>query len=174
MLSQGLEVLMNILQQCGKDGPLMIIGDFPARPAPEPLNPIGVGIVSRCIEEQSTYEAGLRQLQQEETGDQDILTLQQTRITVAALEAEQARLHARHEQLNAEIVALEAALSERTHQLLGTQGSTVWRTLDTYIYGNAITIAVGTAVYLKRTPGAAQETHIAHLRRLLGFPSAQD
>ena len=37
-------------------------------------------------EEQSTYEAGLRQLQQEETGDQDILTLQQTRTTVAALE----------------------------------------------------------------------------------------
>jgi hypothetical protein len=58
-------------------------------------------------EEQATYEAGLRQLQQEETGDQDILTLQQTRTTVAALEAEQARLHARHEQLNAEIAALE-------------------------------------------------------------------
>jgi hypothetical protein len=31
-------------------------------------------------------------------------------------------LHARHEQLNAEIAALEAALSERTRQLLGTQG----------------------------------------------------
>ena len=73
-------------------------------------------------EEQATYEAGLRQLQQEETGDQDILTLQQTRTTVAALEAEQAGLHARHEQLNAEIAALEAALSERTRQLLGTQG----------------------------------------------------
>src|SRR5262245_32092802 len=56
------------------------------------------------------------------------------------------------------------------HQLLGTQGSTVWRSLATYIYGNTIIIAVGTAVYLKRTPGAAQETHIAHLRRLLGFP----
>jgi predicted RNase H-like nuclease (RuvC/YqgF family) len=73
-------------------------------------------------EEQATYEAGLRQLQQEETGDQDIVILQQTRTTVAALEAEQARLHARHEQLNAEIAALESALSERTRQLLGTQG----------------------------------------------------
>ena len=73
-------------------------------------------------EEQAAYEAGLRQLQQEETSDQDIVTLQQTRTTVAALEAEQARLRARHEQLNAEIAALEAALSERTRQLLGTQG----------------------------------------------------
>ena len=69
-------------------------------------------------EEQATYEAGLRQLQQEETSDQDIVTLQQTRTTVAALEAEQAR----HEQLNTEIAALEAALSERTRQLLRTQG----------------------------------------------------
>ena len=106
-------------------------------------------------EEQATYEAGLRQLQQEETSDQDILTLQQTRTTVAALEAEQARLHARHKQLNAEIAALEAALSEHTRQLLGTQGSTVWRSLATYIYGNTIIIAVGTAVYLKRIPGAS-------------------
>ena len=73
-------------------------------------------------EEQATYEAGLRQLQQEETSDQDIVLLQQTRTTVAALEAEQAHLQARHEQLNAEIAALEAALSERTRQLLGTQG----------------------------------------------------
>jgi hypothetical protein len=71
-------------------------------------------------EEQATYETGLRQLQQEETADQDILTLQQTRTTFAVLEAEQASLHARHEQLNAEIAALEAALSERTRQLLGT------------------------------------------------------
>ena len=73
-------------------------------------------------EEQAAYEAGLRQLQQEETGDQDILTWQQTRTAIAASEAEQARLHARHEQLHAEIAALEAALSERTRQLPGTQG----------------------------------------------------
>jgi predicted RNase H-like nuclease (RuvC/YqgF family) len=72
-------------------------------------------------EEQTTYEAGLRQLQQEETSNQDIVLLQQTRTTVAALEAEQAHLQARHEQLNAEIAALEAALSERTRQLLSTQ-----------------------------------------------------
>ena len=71
-------------------------------------------------EEQAAYEVGLRQLQQEETGDQDILTLQQTRTTITALESEQARLHARHEQLNAEIAALEAALSERTRQLRRT------------------------------------------------------
>ena len=73
-------------------------------------------------EERATYEEGLRQLQQEETNDQDIVILQQTRTTVAALEAEQAHLRTRHEQLNAEIAALEAALSERRRQLLGTQG----------------------------------------------------
>ena len=45
MLSQGLEVLMDILQQCGKGGPLMVMGDLAARPAPEPLDPVGVLIV---------------------------------------------------------------------------------------------------------------------------------
>lgn len=45
MLPQGLEVLMDILQQCGKGGPLMVMGDLAARPAPEPLDPVGVRIV---------------------------------------------------------------------------------------------------------------------------------
>ena len=49
MLPQGLDVRTAILQQCGKGGSLMIMGDFPARPAPEPLDPIGVGIVGRGV-----------------------------------------------------------------------------------------------------------------------------
>ena len=40
LLPQGLEVLRAILQQGGKGGSLMIMGDFPARPAPEPLDPV--------------------------------------------------------------------------------------------------------------------------------------
>ena len=42
---------MAILQQCGKGGALMIMGDFPARPAPEPLDPVGVGIVGWGVNE---------------------------------------------------------------------------------------------------------------------------
>src|SRR5262245_20970375 len=45
MLPQGLAVLLDILQQCGKGGPLMVMGDLAARPAPEPLDPVGVRIV---------------------------------------------------------------------------------------------------------------------------------
>lgn len=45
MLSQGLAVLMDILQQCGQGSPLMVRGDLPSRPAPEPLDPVGVGII---------------------------------------------------------------------------------------------------------------------------------
>src|ERR671932_216816 len=49
MLPQGLEMHMDILQKCGKGGPLMVMGDFPSRPAPEPLDPIGVRIVGRRV-----------------------------------------------------------------------------------------------------------------------------
>lgn len=45
MLPQGLEVRMDILQQCSKGGPLMVLGDLSSRPAPEPLDPVGVGII---------------------------------------------------------------------------------------------------------------------------------
>ena len=42
---------MDILQQRGKGGPLMIMSDFPPRPAPEPLDPVGVGIVGGRVNE---------------------------------------------------------------------------------------------------------------------------
>ena len=45
MLPQGLEMRMDILQQCGKGGPLMVMGNLTSRPAPEPLDPVGVGII---------------------------------------------------------------------------------------------------------------------------------
>jgi len=49
MLPQSWEVRIHIRQQCGKGGPLMILGDFPARPAPEPLDPVRVGIIGRRV-----------------------------------------------------------------------------------------------------------------------------
>ena len=49
MLPQGLEVLIDVLPQCGKGSPLMIMGDFSARPAPEPLDPVGVWVVGRGV-----------------------------------------------------------------------------------------------------------------------------
>jgi len=43
-LHQGPEVHMDILQQGGKGGPLMMMGNFPSRPAPDPRDPIGVKV----------------------------------------------------------------------------------------------------------------------------------
>ena len=40
---------MDILQQGGKGGPLMVKSDSPSRPAPEPRDPVGVGIVGRRV-----------------------------------------------------------------------------------------------------------------------------
>src|SRR5687768_17350354 len=51
MLPQSLEVDMNILQQCSNSVPLMVVGDFPSRPAPEPFNPIGVGVIGRRVDQ---------------------------------------------------------------------------------------------------------------------------
>src|SRR5262252_1588407 len=48
-LHQGPEVALDILQQGGKGGPLMIMGDFPSRPAPEPFDPIGLRVVGGCV-----------------------------------------------------------------------------------------------------------------------------
>ena len=49
MLPQGLDVLLHILQQGGQGRPLMVRGNVPARPAPEPLDSLSVGIVGRRI-----------------------------------------------------------------------------------------------------------------------------
>ena len=54
MLPQGLKVCLDILQQGGKGGPLMIMGNFPARPAPEPLDPVGLRIVGRRVNSPTT------------------------------------------------------------------------------------------------------------------------
>ena len=73
-------------------------------------------------EERDAYEAGLRQLHEEESIMGDIAALRESRAKVAALKTENAQLHARREELEAEIAALEAALSERTRQALGVGG----------------------------------------------------
>ena len=50
MLPQGLEVLLDIRQQGGKGRPLMIMGDFASRPAPEPCDPIGLRGIRGCVD----------------------------------------------------------------------------------------------------------------------------
>lgn len=72
-------------------------------------------------EEQRVYQAGLRQLHQEEDLPDTIAILRQTRSSVAVLEAEHAQLQAEHDRLNAEIAQLEAALSEPVKRLLGVK-----------------------------------------------------
>jgi hypothetical protein len=58
-------------------------------------------------EEQAAYQAGLRQLHEEESIPGDISALREARAKVATLEIEHAQLQARHEELEAEIAALE-------------------------------------------------------------------
>ncbi|MBI1745142.1 MAG: hypothetical protein HYR55_00970 [Acidobacteria bacterium] len=72
-------------------------------------------------EEQAAYEAGLKLQHQEEVFNRDIAALRQARTALAALEAEHTQLHVKHDTLAAEIVRLEAALGERTRQLLGVE-----------------------------------------------------
>ena len=74
--------------------------------------------VSLNAEEQTYYEAGVRQLQQEEHVNMDAQTLIHSRATVAALENELKQLRMRRETLDAEITTLDAALNVRTRELL--------------------------------------------------------
>lgn len=72
-------------------------------------------------EERALYEAGLKQLQQEEVREGHRAGIRNLRDTVAALQSEHAQLDARRQKLDAEIMALEATLDERTRQLLGVE-----------------------------------------------------
>jgi hypothetical protein len=56
MLPQSLKVDMNILQQCRKGIPLMVVGDFSPRPAPEPFDPISVGVIGRRVDQPQVVE----------------------------------------------------------------------------------------------------------------------
>ena len=69
-------------------------------------------------EEKAFYEAGLKQLQQEDVIADGGAGLRDLRATTAALQAEHGRLHAQCEKLDAEIVALEAKLDNRARKLL--------------------------------------------------------
>ena len=72
-------------------------------------------------DEQAVYDAGLRELHQEEHLTADVTTLQQLRATVAACETEQGQWQVQRARLDAEIAILEAALSTQTRQFLGVQ-----------------------------------------------------
>lgn len=69
--------------------------------------------------ERAAYEAGLRELQHGEILDGDLAALREARAAVVSLEAEHEQRRKRREELEADIAALEAALGERTRQLLG-------------------------------------------------------
>ena len=72
-------------------------------------------------DEHAIYDAGLRQLHQEEYLTADVTTLQQLRATVAARAMEQGQWQEQRARLDAEIATLEAALSAQARQLLGVQ-----------------------------------------------------
>ena len=76
---------------------------------------------SLTAEERAVYESALREFHQDEQLANDIDSVRQAREAVLALNAEHATLQTQREQLQAEIVTLEAALSERTRQLLGVE-----------------------------------------------------
>jgi hypothetical protein len=69
-------------------------------------------------EARADYEAGLKQLHQEESLEDGAASLRQARASVQAVEAEHTRLRARREQLDAEIAALEAMLDAGTREQL--------------------------------------------------------
>lgn len=72
-------------------------------------------------EEDTFYQAGLRDLEREDTIiPANVVRLQQTRHALDAAEAEHQQLVTRREQLEREIAALEAALRARSRELLGT------------------------------------------------------
>ena len=71
------------------------------------------------LKERAAYEAGARQLDQEEVMSGDLARLQQVRAAVAAAEAECAALRHRRDELDSEMASLEAKLSNRARQLLG-------------------------------------------------------
>jgi hypothetical protein len=72
-------------------------------------------------EEKACYEAGLKQLQQEEVGGNGAARIRELRAAVSALQADYNQLHAKSEKLETEITALEASLDERGRQLLGVE-----------------------------------------------------
>jgi uncharacterized protein YlxW (UPF0749 family) len=69
-------------------------------------------------DEQSSYQAGRRELEREERLV-ETKEARETREHLAALEAEHADLEKRRQQLNAEIGRLESQLEDHTRQYLG-------------------------------------------------------
>lgn len=73
-------------------------------------------------EEEREYRAGLRELEQgDPIGGATLAKLQQLRQNAAALEAERAELLEKTRQLDARIATLEAALRQRTGEIVGKE-----------------------------------------------------
>lgn len=71
--------------------------------------------------EQSSYDAGRRELEREERL-LETTEARESREQLAALEAEHAALETRRQQLDTEIAELEARLRDQTRQYLGVEG----------------------------------------------------
>lgn len=76
-----------------------------------------------AAEEQPFYEAGLRELDEDEKiGQASRTELREVRARVVALQSERANLLKRTRELEQEMTALEAALDERIRALLEEKG----------------------------------------------------
>jgi hypothetical protein len=74
-----------------------------------------------AAEDQSFYDAQCKELDKAEILQVDQEAFRAAQASLAALKAETARLQERSRQLDAEIEALQAALSKQKRQLLGVE-----------------------------------------------------
>lgn len=72
-------------------------------------------------EERPLYEAGLRQVEQDDLSAVSATAIQEARAAVAVLETEHAALVARRRQLDEEIASLEKALGQQARDPLGVE-----------------------------------------------------
>lgn len=71
--------------------------------------------------ERVAYEAGLRELQDEEVLASDLSSLREVREAVSELDAKYEELQQRRHELKAEVARLEAGLSEEERKRLGIE-----------------------------------------------------
>ncbi|HLK61738.1 MAG TPA: hypothetical protein VKU00_34650 [Chthonomonadaceae bacterium] len=70
-------------------------------------------------EEKAIYDIGIKELDREEKIEGDMARLRQLKANLAQLEAENTHLREERQQLDAQIAAVEAHLSQETRQELG-------------------------------------------------------
>src|SRR5581483_11328875 len=96
-------------------------------------------------EEQAAYDAGIQELDREEKIEGDIARLRQLRASLAQLEVENTRLREERQQLDAQIAAVEARLSQETRQ----ERAKPWRILNMNSCANATGSVVAIVEFLK-------------------------